>query len=405
MEKALIIEGDRDTRELVKKVLDKEGFETLLAAGGQEGMEIFKKEKPPLVIVGLKMADIGGMEILSTVKASSPETEVIVIAGRGDYDAAIQTLMMGALDYLKRPVDASQLIIAVERYRARSAKKEELAIPPTVLIVDDEEVITNRLEKVLSKEGYRVFKAADGEEGVKVFMDTKIDVVLADIKMPKKNGMEALHEIKSLSEDVEVIMITGYGDEDTAIQAMREGAINYIRKPIDIDQLLAAIEKALEKLDLRRSLLCRTRDLELAREASTRITREGEITVDVLGGLRGEARTFAHRLIDSLPFSLFAVDKEENVVFANAFFTRLFEGEPEKIKKEWPEKLSRIGIKGTAIESFKKGIAKLFESERNEIETIIPGRHVHIILTKISAVTEMGKVVLVLVILRGGLRP
>lgn len=401
MEKALLIEDEQVARERLKKIIDKEGFETLTAGNGQEGLAIFKKENPGLVITDLKLPDIDGMEVIRTLKDLCPQTDIILITGHGDYDTAIQTLREGVLDYIKKPIDLDQLLTALGRHRERRIKREHLFVPQSILVLDDEEVARSKLARVLGKEGYQVFEGADGEEGIRVFMEKKIDLVLADIKMPKKSGLEVLHEIKKLTDDAEVIMITGYGDENTAVEAMREGAINYIRKPIDIDQMLAAIEKAMENLNLKRSLLYRTRDLELAREILARVTKEKEIIVDVRNGLREPARGFARELIDALPFPLFAVDREQSMVFSNRYFARLFEGKPQDIKKGWINELARIGLKREISGKLQACIVELFEHEKNKIETVALDENSIVILTKISAVTEAGKLELVLVILRG----
>lgn len=103
-----------------------------------------------------------------------------------------------------------------------------------MLVIEDDENGRKKLTRILQKEGYSVSSAADGEEGIRRFEENKVDVILVDLKMPKKNGIEVLREVKRMTEDVETIVVTGYGDEETAIQAMREGAVNYLRKPIDI---------------------------------------------------------------------------------------------------------------------------------------------------------------------------
>ncbi|MBC8412095.1 response regulator, partial [bacterium] len=89
----------------MKKVIEKEGYETFIASGGREGMEIFAREDPDLVITDLMMPDMDGMEVMHLVKKASPGTEVILITGYGEYEMAVQALREGALDYLKKPID------------------------------------------------------------------------------------------------------------------------------------------------------------------------------------------------------------------------------------------------------------------------------------------------------------
>lgn len=83
--------------------------------------------------------------------------------------------------------------------------------------MEDEETTRTRLGRVLEKENWKVFLASDGEEGVKIFTENKIDVALIDIKMPKKDGLQTLHELRGITDDFEAIVLTGYGDESAAI--------------------------------------------------------------------------------------------------------------------------------------------------------------------------------------------
>ena len=336
MVKVLLIDDEQIIRDRMKKIIDKEGFETLLASNGEEGVEIFHKDRPEIVITDLKLPGIDGMEVMHAVKNASSEVEVILITGHGEYDIAIQALRNGAIDYLKKPIDVNQLLVALGRCREKIRSRAETKSQPSILVLDDKEVTRTKLARILSKEGYQIYTGCDGQEGIELFKKTKIDIILADLKMPKMNGLEVLREAKKLTDDVEVILVTGYGDEDTAIQSMRQGAMNYLKKPIDIDQMVAAIEQALEKLKIKRNLLYKTRDLELAQEVLARVTKNKEITIDISDSLQNPARVFAREFIDTIPAPLFVVDKDCNVVFSNKFFSNAFNESPGKIDDDWP---------------------------------------------------------------------
>lgn len=120
-----------------------------------------------------------------------------------------------------------------------------------ILVVDDEEDILKLLSVVLGAEGYEVVTGIDGQEGMDRFQESKPDLVITDVKMPRKNGLQFLREIKDSGSDVDVIILTGYSDEATAIDCLRSGAYDYLVKPLeDIDVLLAAIGRPLHKRDL-----------------------------------------------------------------------------------------------------------------------------------------------------------
>ena len=121
----------------------------------------------------------------------------------------------------------------------------------TILIIEDEDDILNLLHSLLEGEGYRVFTAGNGREGLAKFHEHNPDLILTDVRMPVMDGIEVLREVKTKESDTEVIILTGHSDEATAIDCLRLGAYDYFRKPLeDIDVLLTAVERVLEKRGL-----------------------------------------------------------------------------------------------------------------------------------------------------------
>ncbi len=119
-----------------------------------------------------------------------------------------------------------------------------------ILVIDDERAIRNSLVDILQMEGYKVETAADGEEGWQLFQKNAYDVVLCDIKMPKKDGIEFLTEATQLNPDIPIIMVSGHGNIETAVDAVKKGAFDYISKPPDLNRLLITIRNATDKTSL-----------------------------------------------------------------------------------------------------------------------------------------------------------
>ncbi|HVK49963.1 MAG TPA: sigma-54 dependent transcriptional regulator [Pseudobacter sp.] len=119
-----------------------------------------------------------------------------------------------------------------------------------ILIIDDEKAIRKTLSEILSYEGYKIEEASDGEEGLKKFKEKTFDVVLCDIKMPKLDGIEFLDKAREANPDVPVIMISGHGTIETAVEAVKKGAYDYIAKPPDLNRLLITIRNATDKTNL-----------------------------------------------------------------------------------------------------------------------------------------------------------
>ncbi|MEN9413784.1 MAG: hypothetical protein RLZ62_88, partial [Bacteroidota bacterium] len=119
-----------------------------------------------------------------------------------------------------------------------------------ILIVDDETPIRRTLRDILEFEGYEVDEAVDGLECVAKVQKEKYDVVITDIKMPKMDGIEALERLQILSPETPVIMVSGHGTIDTAVEAVKKGAFDFISKPPDLNRMLITVRNALDRSEL-----------------------------------------------------------------------------------------------------------------------------------------------------------
>lgn len=116
-----------------------------------------------------------------------------------------------------------------------------------ILVIDDEKAIRKTLTEILLFEGYKIDEAPDGEEGLKKFKEKTFDLVLCDIKMPKLDGIEFLQKAGEINPDVPIIMISGHGNIETAVEAVKKGAFDFISKPPDLNRLLITIRNAMDK--------------------------------------------------------------------------------------------------------------------------------------------------------------
>ena len=116
-----------------------------------------------------------------------------------------------------------------------------------ILIIDDEKPIRRTVAEILEFEKYKVDQAEDGEQGLNMIKNKKYDLVLCDIKMPKMDGIDVLNEVQKMDEIVPMVMISGHGTIETAVDALKKGAFDYIPKPPDLNRLLVTVRNALEK--------------------------------------------------------------------------------------------------------------------------------------------------------------
>ena len=132
--------------------------------------------------------------------------------------------------------------------------------PPRILVVDDERSMRELLAIVLRREGYEVLLAENGKSAIATLEREQIDILISDIKMPDLSGVDVLRAAKRIDKDILGIMITAFASTETAVEAMRLGACDYLSKPFDIDLLKMKVREKIENRQLRREnvLLKRT---------------------------------------------------------------------------------------------------------------------------------------------------
>jgi len=179
-----------------------------------------------------------------------------------------------------------------------------------ILLIDDEEDIVRVLSMSLKSDGYDVVSALSGKEGLEVFKKESPDIILTDIKMPGMDGIEVLKKVKKINPETEVIIITGHGDIDTAIEALQYGASDFINKPVRDEALSIALDRAKEKIDIRQKLKEYTDDLEnMVKIATEEVKRKSD---------------FQTKLIKSSNDGIVATDDDWRIVVFNPGAERIF---------------------------------------------------------------------------------
>jgi len=178
-----------------------------------------------------------------------------------------------------------------------------------ILVIDDEESIRNMMRMSLELDGYEVLDAEDGPTGLAVFKEHAPKIVLLDVRMPGMSGLEVLSRIKALDSDTEVLIITGHGDMDMAIECMRKEASNFLTKPVSDELLSVALKQAMEKLSLKKKVMEYTENLEtLVREANVELEK---------------AYQFRSNLIENSPDAIVSVRKGGEIVIFNSAAEKL----------------------------------------------------------------------------------
>lgn len=165
----------------------------------------------------------------------------------------------------------------------------------TILIIDDERPIRSTLREILEYEQITIEEAENGQKGIELFGKIQFDAVLCDIKMPGMDGIEVLGKLQDLNPDIPVIMISGHGTIETAVEALKKGAYDYISKPPDLNRLLVSVRNALD----RKELVTETKTLKkkVADKSLSPILGNSQATMDVKAMVEKVAPTEARVLI------------------------------------------------------------------------------------------------------------
>ncbi|MEW6258937.1 MAG: response regulator [Thermodesulfobacteriota bacterium] len=204
-----------------------------------------------------------------------------------------------------------------------------------ILLIDDEPDILRVLAMSLRVDGHTVHTAASGEEGVELFLKHHPEIVITDIRMPGMDGIEVLQRIRSLSDRVEVIIVTGHGDVDVAIEALKYGASDFINKPVRDEALSVALKRAGEKLAIQQQIRDYTHNLEERVEEATRALRRQTV--------------FLQELINSSWDGIVGIDADGLIAVYNPAAERIF-GK------------SAGQVLGTTIETLENGVRSLIEN-------------------------------------------
>lgn len=254
MPKVLIIDDDQDSLELLDKLLASKEYQVITARDGLSGLELAKLEKPELVILDVLLPKLNGFEVCAKLKGDPDTFNIPIIMLSAVYisdDDIKRGLQLGASHYLvksdlvvNKPFLAKELLINIENLLL---KRKPAPIKPKILVVDDNRDNVEILVKRLRNDGYEVLAGFNGQEGLDLAKEHLPSLILLDIQMPELDGIGALKRIKRAQPDIAVVMMTAFGSEDIAVEAMKLGADDYIKKPLDYQEISAKVSENLEK--------------------------------------------------------------------------------------------------------------------------------------------------------------
>ncbi len=272
----LVVDDEPAILQLMQTILENLGYQVTLCEGGKKAIDLMKTTRPhfDMAFIDVVMPEIDGVETCKFLKEIQPTINIVMMTGYAVEEKIQECMRYGIIDYLYKPFNIDQIENIIEsKILKREILKSEIpfslpVIPKPrvqaavgkeawgshVLIVDDEHDICALLQEGLKRNlpGIHTHLAYNGESALEKLKEGPIHVLLVDIKMPSMTGIQLLKEVKKIDTEKEVILITGYADLDTAIEAVSLGAYDYIQKPFkSIARVTNTVKHACERYHLR----------------------------------------------------------------------------------------------------------------------------------------------------------
>ncbi len=262
--KVLLVDDEPDFTRRVKPRLEERGYEVRVARNGKECRAAVAADPPDLIVLDIMMSTpADGVTVARDLRQNEATRNIPILVVTWVNIVAVTKIIIPGLDelwspddgFLEKPVEPQRIVEEVVKRLAPRPSGDESgarAGGQRVLVVDDELGIREGCRKILEADGYAVETAGDGEEGLARF-DERGDfaAVLVDLRMPKMSGLELIEEIRERDDNVVLLVITAYGSVETAVEATRRGAYDYVQKPFTPEELLLPLFNGLEQQRLR----------------------------------------------------------------------------------------------------------------------------------------------------------
>jgi DNA-binding NtrC family response regulator len=241
----LVVDDEKLIRELLGETLSALGYKTITTKNYDEAVEVLERTEIDVVITDVILPEKSGVELIKHIREKRDQIPVLAISGKGVPEDSV--INAGADGFLAKPFR----IGVVEDLIVRTLMKYDIhKIKPVpdkkkILVVDDEPTIVDTLIDSLDALGYQASGAKNGRDAISRLENEKFDLVITDIRMPEKNGIDLMHEVKDRHPELPVVIITGYPLAYPPERATVEGADGYIAKPFRINQIDRMLAKIL----------------------------------------------------------------------------------------------------------------------------------------------------------------
>lgn len=241
----LVVDDERIVREMLELAFDRAGYSIYSATSAEEALNILKQKSIPLMFIDLGLEKMNGFELCEHIREKSPDVFIYALTGYTGLFGDHEITEAGFNGYFAKPVNIVTLYeIAEDSFKKLDSIKTRKEIK-RILIVDDEKQFRKMLRKMLEQRGYEVVEAADGNEAINRYSEKSFDLIISDIIMPGKEGIETIIEIRNKDPEARFIIVSGsrwFGSEVEFEIAKTLGALT-LRKPFEQKALLETIKQ------------------------------------------------------------------------------------------------------------------------------------------------------------------
>ena len=272
--KILIVDDEPLNVKLLDAMIPSEQYDTVRAYSGEEALKIVTDVPPDLILLDIMMPGLTGYEITRILK-SDPENQdipIVLVTAFGGTDCEIKGLEAGADEFLNKPVNKTELLarakslLRLRQYKQQIKahtcsinsiihKKEEKDFTekeinlPSILVVEDNKIDEKLLQRYLQGEPYQIKLAKNGEEAISRAQQERIDVILLDLILPRKNGFEVCSTLKEMkhTQNIQIVAITGLSDLESKLKGIELGVDDYLIKPVNMHVLRTRVKALVKK--------------------------------------------------------------------------------------------------------------------------------------------------------------
>ena len=243
--KILVVDDEQIILDMLDNAFSKVGYSVYLATNAREALEILEQESIPLMFIDLGLEKMNGFEFCERIRENNPQAIIYALTGFAVLFGPKEILEAGFDGYLGKPVKLKELYQIAKDSFEKLDRLSEIKPIKRILVVDDDDQFRKMLSKMLKTEGYEVTEAANGNKAIEQHSAQSFDLIITDIIMPDKEGIEVIVEIKDIDPKSKFIVVSGanwYGS-DVEFEVAKTLGAQVLQKPFEHEALLEAIKQ------------------------------------------------------------------------------------------------------------------------------------------------------------------